>query len=57
MQQPPRKKSLATCKLCSHITRPGKLYIYERRTGRAPSVALLQLGQGKRHEKAYFAIL
>ena len=37
MQQPPRKKSLATCKLYSHLTRPRKLYRYERRTCWAPS--------------------
>jgi len=37
MQQPPRKKSLAICKLYSHLTRPRNLYRYERRTGCATS--------------------
>jgi len=37
MQQPPWKKSLAICKLYSRLTRPRKLYRYERRTGWAPS--------------------
>ena len=40
MRQPQRKKSLAICKLCSHLPRPRKLYRYERRIGRAPSFAL-----------------
>ena len=55
MQQPPWKKSLAICKLYSRLTRPRKLYRYERRTGWAPSFDVLQLGQGKRQELAYFA--
>jgi len=37
MQQPPRKKSVAICKLYSHLTRPRNFYIYERRTGWATS--------------------
>jgi len=55
MQQPPRKNSLATCKLYSHLPRPRRLYRYECRAGRGPSFALLKLGQGKRQEIAYFA--
>jgi len=35
------EKSLATCKLYSHLPRPRKLYIHERRTGWAPSFAYL----------------
>jgi len=49
------KKVAATCKLYSHLPRPRKSYRHERRTGRAPSFALLQFGQGKREEIIYFA--
>jgi len=51
-QQPPRKKSLATCEFYSHLTRPRKLYRYEDRIGQALSFDGLQLGQGKRQEMA-----
>jgi len=54
MQQLPRKKLLATFKFYSHLTWTRKWYRYERRTGRAPPFALLQLGQGKRQKIAYF---
>ena len=36
-------------------TRPRKLYRYECQTSQAPPFVLLQLGQGKRQEIAYFA--
>jgi len=55
MQQPPRKKSLAICKIYAHLTRPRKLYRYERRTGWTPSFDVLQLEQAKRQEIAQFA--
>jgi len=55
MQQLPRKKSLAICKLYSHLTRPKKLHRYERRAGWAQSFDVLQLGQGKRQGIAYLA--
>ena len=55
MQQPLRKKSLTACKLYSHLSRPRRLYRYERLIGRTPSFAILQLGQGKKQEIAYFA--
>ena len=45
MQQTPRKKSLETCKLQENLTRPRKFYRCGRRTGRAPSFVLLQLGR------------
>jgi len=49
------KKSLVACKVHSHLFRPRKLYRYERRTCWAPSFDVLQPGQGKRQEIAYFA--
>ena len=55
MQQPPRKKSLVTCKLYSHLPRPRKSCRYLRRTKRAASFAVLQLGQGKRQEIVDYA--
>ena len=52
-----KKSRLRYVNLIHFITRPRKLYKYERRNGRAPSFALLQLWHGKRQEIAYFSIV